>query len=187
MAWLSIFYAGFRPRATSPFCFGKRDCSKSSLAAFSLLKALNVLTVRLGLFATCGLARKLFEQSLKVPKTMFCACAERRGTGPPTRIRMAQELALLKQPSPEKLDSGRRPSRARTRVRRDSSNKTEPRINIGVGLVNRNTLSISTNGFCLRCLLSPPRNNACQAGAQQNYRAGFGDRGHLLNFPRCGF
>ncbi len=69
-----MYLAGFWPRATRSFGFGKRDCPKSSLAAFSLLKALNVLTVRLGLFAACGLARKLFEQSLEAPKTIL-ACA----------------------------------------------------------------------------------------------------------------
>jgi hypothetical protein len=96
---------GVSPPQTRHFSFGKRDCSKSSLAAFSLLKALNVLTVRLGLFAACGLARKLFEQSLlpklKCPKPFPPV---RGPSGPSVSVpnKIAQELAALKQPSPKR-------------------------------------------------------------------------------------
>jgi hypothetical protein len=64
-----------------------------------------------------GPARRDTFVSAKVPKTMLCACAERRGTGPPPRIRMAQKLAPrckatspLRQSSPEKSIRGGGPA-----------------------------------------------------------------------------
>jgi len=54
--WLKVFYAGFRPRATRHFCFGKSA------------------------------------------QNHVCPCAALRVPPPPSRIKMARELAPLKQP-----------------------------------------------------------------------------------------